>query len=96
MATKVEAAFIAAHAGVPVVVTSAGQAAAALAGERVGTLFAPLGCRPSARQFWLALRQPSRVAGCCSTKARCGRSGERHASLLAAGITGLAGRLPRR
>jgi glutamate 5-kinase len=61
MATKVEAAFIAAHAGVPVVVTSSAQAAAALAGERVGTLFAPLGRRPSARQFWL--RYASRPRG---------------------------------
>ena len=61
MATKVEAAFIAAHAGVPVVVTSTPQAAAALAGEQVGTLFEPMGRRPSARQFWL--RYASRPAG---------------------------------
>src|SRR3954449_9364932 len=61
MATKVEAALIAAHASVPVVVTSAAQAAAALAGDRVGTLFQPMGRRPGARQFWL--RYASRPRG---------------------------------
>jgi glutamate 5-kinase len=90
MATKVEAAFIAAHAGVPVVVTSAAQAAAALAGERVGTLFTPLGRRPSARQFWL--RYASRPRGRLLLDDGAVRAvRERHASLLAAGITGLAG-----
>ncbi|CCG02481.1 glutamate 5-kinase [Blastococcus saxobsidens] len=90
MATKVEAAFIAAHAGVPVVVTSTPQAADALAGNRVGTLFGAMGRRPSARQFWL--RYASRPRGRlilddgAVTAVR-----ERHASLLAAGITGIAG-----
>lgn len=90
MATKVEAAFIAAHAGVPVVVTSTQQAADALAGDRVGTLFDRMGKRPSARQFWL--RYASRPRGRvilddgAVTAVR-----ERHASLLAAGITGVAG-----
>jgi glutamate 5-kinase len=90
MATKVEAALIAAHAGVPVVVTSTPQAAAALAGEPVGTCFAVMAPRPRARQFWLrfATRPRGRLlldAGAV-TAVR-----ERHASLLAAGITGLAG-----
>ena len=58
MATKVEAALIAAQAGVPVVVTSTAQAAAALAGEQVGTLFTP-DRTPSRRPSVLAaLRQP--------------------------------------
>ena len=63
MATKVEAALIAAQAGVPVVVTSTAHAAAALAGERVGTLFTPDG--PPARRpaVLAALRQPARGAG---------------------------------
>ena len=61
MATKVEAALIAAHAGVPVVVTSTPRPAAALAGERVGTLFAPTGPAALARQFWL--RYASRPRG---------------------------------
>jgi glutamate 5-kinase len=90
MATKVEAAFIAASAGVPVVVTSTLRAAAALAGERVGTLFAPSGRRPSARQFWL--RYASRPRGRVLLDAGAVRAlRERHASLLAAGVTGVTG-----
>jgi glutamate 5-kinase len=90
MATKVEAAFIASGAGVPVVVTSTPQAAAALAGERVGTLFAPTGRRPSARQFWL--RYASRPRGRVLLDEGAVRAvRERHASLLAAGVTGVAG-----
>jgi glutamate 5-kinase len=90
MATKVEAAFIAAHAGVPVVVTSTEQAAAALAGEQVGTLFTPLGRRPSARQFWL--RYASRPRGRLLVDEGAVRAlRERHASLLAAGITDVTG-----
>jgi glutamate 5-kinase len=90
MATKVEAAFIAAHAGVPVVVTSTPQAAPALAGEQVGTLFTPMGRRPSARQFWL--RYASRPRGRVLLDEGAVRAvRERHASLLAAGVTGVAG-----
>ena len=90
MATKVEAALIAAQAGVPVVVTSAAQAAAALAGELVGTLFLPMGRRPSARQFWL--RYASRPRGRVLLDEGAVRAvRERHASLLAAGVTGVAG-----
>jgi len=90
MATKVEAAFIAARAGVPVVVTSTAQAAAALAGEPVGTLFPAHGRRPSARQFWL--RYASRPRGQVQLDAGAVAAvRERGASLLAAGITGVAG-----
>ena len=90
MATKVEAAFIASRAGVPVVVTSTPQAAAALAGEQVGTLFAPTGRRPSARQFWL--RYASRPRGRLLLDDGAVRAvRERHASLLAAGVTGVSG-----
>jgi len=90
MATKVEAAFIASAAGVPVVVTSTPQAGAALAGEQVGTLFAPTGRRPSARQFWL--RYASRPRGRLVLDDGAVRAvRERHASLLAAGITGVTG-----
>ncbi len=90
MATKVEAAFIAAHAGVPVVVTSTALAGAALAGERVGTLFQPMGRRPSARQFWL--RYASRPRGrLVLDDGAVEAVQERHASLLAAGITAVSG-----
>ncbi|WP_285728922.1 glutamate 5-kinase [Nocardiopsis sp. ATB16-24] len=55
MVTKVESARIATQAGVHTVLTSAANARAALAGEKVGTLFVPgRGRRPSARQLWLA------------------------------------------
>jgi glutamate 5-kinase len=54
MVTKVEAARIATGAGVPVVLTSAAQAAEAVGGEEVGTLFHPNGHRPSTRHLWLA------------------------------------------
>jgi glutamate 5-kinase len=54
MATKVDAARIATAAGVPVVLTSAAQAAAALAGEPVGTHFRRTGSRAATRLLWLA------------------------------------------
>ena len=55
MVTKVDSARIATEAGVHTVLTSVANARAALAGERVGTFFAPAdGRRPSARQLWLA------------------------------------------
>ena len=90
MATKVEAALIAAHAGVPVVVTSTAQAAAALAGEQVGTRFAVMGPRPRARQFWL--RFATRPRGRLHLDEGAVRAlRERGASLLPAGITDVAG-----
>jgi glutamate 5-kinase len=90
MTTKVEAALIAAHAGVPTVVTSAALVGGALAGEEVGTLFAVMAPRPRTRQFWLrfATRPRGRLvldAGAVQAVL------ERHASLLAAGITGVVG-----
>src|SRR5262249_49678200 len=54
MVTKVDAALIATEAGIPTVVAGADRAAAALAGEPVGTYFAPHDRRPAARQLWLA------------------------------------------
>ena len=90
MATKVEAALIASHAGVPVVVTSTAPAAAALAGEAVGTLFPATGRRPNARQFWLGYASDPR--GRLLLDAGAVRAVlERNASLLAAGITGVVG-----
>ena len=62
MATKVEAAPSPPRPGVPVVVTSAAQAAAALAGEPGRhAVRAPPGRRPSARLLWL--RHASRPRG---------------------------------
>lgn len=54
MVTKVEAALIAANAGIPVVLTSAAQVEAALAAEPVGTFFIPSPNRPASRMLWLA------------------------------------------
>ncbi len=54
MITKVEAARIATGFGIPVVLTAAPNAASVLAGHEVGTLFHPVGRRPTARLFWLA------------------------------------------
>jgi len=54
MVTKIEAARIATGFGIPVVLTAAPLAAAALSGEPVGTLFHRVRQRPAARLFWLA------------------------------------------
>ena len=54
MASKTEAAGTAAAAGIPVILTSCAQAGAALAGETVGTAFAPSPARRSRRLLWLA------------------------------------------
>jgi glutamate 5-kinase len=90
MATKVEAALIAAHAGVPAVVTSAARAAAALAGEPVGTLFSVMAPRPRTRQFWL--RFATRPRGRLQLDLGAVEAvRDRHASLLAAGVTGVVG-----
>ncbi|MFD1272602.1 glutamate 5-kinase [Streptomyces kaempferi] len=53
MVTKVEAARIAAAAGIPVVLTSAVHAAEALAGGDTGTYFHPTGKRSADRLLWL-------------------------------------------
>ncbi len=90
MATKVEAAMIASTAGIPTVVASAASASAALAGEAVGTYFAPHGRRPATRLLWLKHAAVARGSlnldkGAVEAVVR------RHASLLPAGITGVEG-----
>jgi len=90
MQTKVEAARIATGAGIPVVLTSADQAARALAGEQVGTMFHPTGRRRPTRLLWLAhATEPkgSLVLDDGAVRAVV----ERRASLLPAGITGVTG-----
>jgi glutamate 5-kinase len=90
MVTKVDAARIATGAGIPVILTSADQAAAALAGAEVGTVFLATGKRRPTRLLWLAhatepkgslVLDPGAVAAVT----------ERRASLLAAGITAVTG-----
>jgi glutamate 5-kinase len=90
MVTKVDAALIATEAGIPAVVARAGQAAAALAGEPVGTYFAPHGRRPATRQLWLAHAAVARGTLALDAGAVQAVVASR-ASLLPAGITGVAG-----
>ena len=90
MQTKVQAAQIATGAGVPVVLTSAAQAAQALAGEPVGTLFHATGRRRPTRLLWLA--HATEPLGTLLLDAGAVRAVvERRASLLAAGVTGADG-----
>jgi glutamate 5-kinase len=90
MVTKVDAARIATSAGVPVVLTSAANAAAALAGDPVGTLFHPTGERTGTRLLWLAHATDARGRllldpGAVEAVVR------RRLSLLPAGVTGVEG-----
>ena len=54
MTTKIEAAAIATAAGITTMLTSAAQAAQAMDGQDVGTLFVPTGSRRASRLLWLA------------------------------------------
>src|SRR6516225_2210960 len=90
MVTKVDAALIATEAGIPAVVARADQAAAALAGEVVGTYFAPHGRRPATRQLWLAHAAVARGTLALDAGAVKAVVASR-ASLLPAGITGVEG-----
>ena len=90
MTTKVDAARIATGAGIDVVLTSADLAAAALAGSEVGTLFEATGRRRPTRLLWLA--HATSGQGTLTLDDGAVRAVvERRASLLAAGITGVAG-----
>ena len=90
MATKVEAARIATGAGVPVVLASADQAAQALAGEPVGTMFHPTGRRRPTRLLWLAHATEPKGRIVLDEGAVRALT-ERRASLLPAGITEVVG-----
>lgn len=90
MATKVDAAQVAVDAGIPVVLTSAAAAGAALTGHEVGTLFAAAPRRTTGRLLWLAhaasahgrlVLDPGAVRAVV----------ERRTSLLAAGVVGVEG-----
>ena len=90
MATKVEAATIAAGSGIHALVTSTGNAAAALAGEDVGTWFTVNGARKPVRLLWLAHLasiQGRLILDDGAVKA----VRHRHTSLLPAGITAVDG-----
>lgn len=90
MATKIEAAEIASESGVGVVLARADDAAAALAGEPVGTWFRPRRRRRSTRLLWLEHATESR--GRLHLDAGAVRAlVDRRTSLLPAGITGSEG-----
>ncbi len=90
MASKLEAAGIAVQAGVPVLLAAAENAAAALAGEPVGTFFSAAGRRPTMRLFWL--RHASSPRGRLSVDDGAVTAlVVRRTSLLAAGITAVSG-----
>lgn len=90
MVTKVEAARIAAAAGIPVVLTSASHAADALAGRTTGTLFHRTGKRSADRLLWLAHASTPRGALRLDPGAVKAVT-ERRMSLLPAGLTGVEG-----
>lgn len=91
MASKLSAARLAADAGVPVLLASAQDAAAALTTARVGTAFAARPTRLSSRKFWV--RHAADVQGDLHLDAGAVRAVvERRRSLLSAGITGVTGR----
>jgi glutamate 5-kinase len=90
MASKLDAARIAAEAGVPVLLAAAEQVAAALAGDDVGTAFPATGRRTASRLFWLRHATTPRGqlvldAGAVEAVVR------RRTSLLSAGVTGVLG-----
>ncbi|MBP3043478.1 glutamate 5-kinase [Arthrobacter jiangjiafuii] len=90
MATKVEAATIAAQSGIPALVTSTANAAAALAGEDVGTWFTGRGRRQPVRLLWLA--HVARIQGTLVLDDGAAKAvGDRRRSLLAAGIVSVDG-----
>jgi glutamate 5-kinase len=90
MVTKVEAARIAAAAGIPVVLTSAVHAADALSGGDTGTYFHPTGKRSADRLLWL--QHASTPQGSLTLDDGAVRAVvERRTSLLPAGIAAVDG-----
>jgi glutamate 5-kinase len=90
MVTKVEAARIAAEAGIPVILTSTVHAADALAGRPTGTHFHRTGKRSADRLLWLA--HASTPRGALRLDAGAVRAvTQRHSSLLPAGVTAVDG-----
>ena len=90
MVTKLESMAIATGSGIPVVLTSAAQAEAALAGQDVGTWFAATGRRQSIRLLWL--QHAARPRGRLVLDEGAVRAVvERRTSLLPAGVTAVEG-----
>jgi glutamate 5-kinase len=90
MHTKLEAARIATGAGISVVLTDMAHAGDALAGVQTGTMFHPTGRRRPSRLLWLAHATEAKGRVVLDDGAVRALT-ERRASLLPAGITGVAG-----
>lgn len=95
MTTKVEAAGIAGAAGIPTVLTRLTDAAAAFAGEPVGTLFAPAAATRASRKRWLASATTPRGRLVLDEGAVAAVT-VRRKSLLPAGITAVEGQFVER
>jgi glutamate 5-kinase len=91
MTTKIEAAAIANAAGITTMLTCTEQAAAAIAGQDVGTLFVPTGARRASRLLWLAHATTARGRLILDDGAVAAVVGRRK-SLLPAGILRVEGR----
>jgi glutamate 5-kinase len=91
MATKIEAAAIASSGGITTMLTSTAQAAEALAGGDVGTLFVPTGSRRASRLLWLAHATTARGRLILDDGAVAAVV-DRRKSLLPAGIVRVEGR----
>jgi len=90
MLTKLESVRIATASGTPVVLTLAANVAAALAGEEVGTYFAPTGGHMSRRRLWVGFAARTRGRLVLDDGAvRAVQGGL--ASLLPAGVTAVEG-----
>lgn len=90
MVTKLDSVAIAVSSGIPVMLTSAAQAADALAGREVGTWFTATGRRRSTRILWLAYAARTHGRLVLDDGAVRAVAGGR-ASLLPAGVTGVEG-----
>ena len=90
MVTKLEAAHVAAVSGIPTVLTCAGNAGPALAGDVVGTAFAPVNTRDSSRRLWIGFASHPHGTLVVDDGAAAAVRGGR-ASLLAAGIVRVCG-----
>ncbi len=90
MVTKVEAAGIAGSAGVPTLLTRLADVGAALAGEDVGTVFAPAAATRASRKRWLANATTARGRLVIDDGAVAAVT-ERRKSLLPAGIVEVDG-----
>ena len=90
MVTKLEAARVAAVSGIPTVLTCAANAGPALMGDPVGTVFAPVKHRGSARRLWIGFAAEPRGSIVVDAGAAKAVRGGR-ASLLAAGATAVRG-----